>query len=115
VQANLQGLLPALHIQDAATQTKIAAVVGILLSEVQSLAAVVPIVTASQVSQNRRDLGHPTAKMGKLPLTATEFVKSYNSTLTAKTGNAALDRATAGFQIHLHGKAERVVTAGVLK
>ena len=31
VQANLQGLLPALHIQDTATQTKITAVVGIVL------------------------------------------------------------------------------------
>src|SRR5437763_7498591 len=38
-QTNLQGLLPALHIQDTATQTKITAVVGIVLAEVQSLAA----------------------------------------------------------------------------
>ena len=45
-QANLEGLLPALHIKDAATQTKLTAVVGILLSEVQSLAAVVPVVQA---------------------------------------------------------------------
>ena len=46
-QANLQGLLPALHIQDAATQAKVTAVVGIVLSEVQSLAAIVPLVSAS--------------------------------------------------------------------
>src|SRR5579871_2002230 len=45
VQGNLQGLLPALHIKDAATQTKITAVVGILLSEVESLAAVVPLMS----------------------------------------------------------------------
>ena len=32
VQTNLQGLLPALHIQDTATQTKITAVVGIVLA-----------------------------------------------------------------------------------
>ena len=44
-QANLQGLLPALHIQDSATQAKITAVVGIVLSEVQSLAAIVPLVS----------------------------------------------------------------------
>src|SRR5579863_5332866 len=48
VQGNLQGLLPALHIQDATTQAKITAVVGILLSEVQSLAAIVPVLTKSR-------------------------------------------------------------------
>jgi hypothetical protein len=104
VQANFQGLLPALHIKDATTQAKITAVVGIVLSEVQSLAAIVPLVKA----------GAPTAQMSapanisqphpKIPLTANEFVASFNSTLTAKTGNAALDRATAGLRIHRHGK-----------
>lgn len=112
VQANLQGLLPALHIKDAATQTKVTAVIGILLSEVQSLAAVVPLVK-NQASVARAE-GTERSQV-KLPLTASEFVKSYNATMTAKTGNAALDRAAAGLQIHLHGKVERVVTAGVLK
>jgi len=114
-QANLQGLLPALHIKDAATQAKITAVVGILLSEVQSLAAILPVAKGgnAQVSQNRRDLGHPNAV--RAPLTAREFVESYNATLTAKTGNADLDRATAGFQIHEHGKVARWGTAGLLK
>jgi hypothetical protein len=119
VQANLQGLLPALHIQDAATQAKITAVVGILLSEVQSLAAIVPLVSGgnAQVSQNRRDLGHPSIVVGhpRAPLSAREFVASYNATMTAKTGNAALDRATAGLEIHQHGKLARWATAGVLK
>jgi len=107
VQTNLQGLLPALHIQDAATQAKVTAVVGLLLSEVQSLAAVVPIVKqASSVMGSENS--HPVAKGAtsvqpgkvKAPLSASEFVKSYNSTLTAKTGNAALDKATAGLKIH---------------
>ena len=55
-------------------------------------------------------MGHP-----QIPLTASEFVRSYNATLTAKTGNAELDRVTAGLQIHLHGKVARWLTAGVLK
>ena len=145
-QANLQGLLASLHIKDAATQAKITAVVGILLSEVQSLAAIVPLVKAGQglptlsassgqaVSQIARDMGHPESKEGqnphpvaegatrvghpgaaKAPLSANEFVASYNATMTAKTGNADLDRATAGFKIHVHGKVVRVATAGVLK
>jgi hypothetical protein len=111
VQGNLQGLLPALHIKDSATQTKVTAVIGILLSEVQSLAAVVPLVK----NQSSVIGGQLSAKGSRLPLTASEFVKSYNATLTAKTGNAALDRATAGLQIHLHGRVERVLSAGALK
>jgi hypothetical protein len=115
VQANLQGLLAGLHIQDAATQAKIAAVVGIVLSEVESLAAVVPLVSASAegttlAAKNAARVGHPT-----VPLAANEFVKSYNATLTAKTGNAELDRVTGGLKIHLHGKAARWVTVGALQ
>src|SRR5205814_193787 len=45
-QGTLQELLPALHIKDAATQAKITAVIGIVLSEVQSLAAILPMVKA---------------------------------------------------------------------
>jgi hypothetical protein len=122
VQANLQGLLPALHIKDTATQTKITAVVGIVLSEVQSLAAVVPLVQGSGPSgQGSGTVAALRAadSRGRLslhvPLSASEFVKSYNATLTAKTGNAELDGVTAGIQIHLHGKVERWASGGVLK
>lgn len=113
VQGNLQGLLPALHIKDAATQTKISAVIGILLSEVQSLAAVVPIVNPN-ASPAAVAMARAQVKK-QAPLSAEEFVKSYNATLTAKTGNAGLDQVTGGFQIHLHSKAERVASVGVLK
>lgn len=113
VQANLQGLLPALHVQDAATQAKITAMVGIVLSEVQSLAAIVPLVTAKASPMMTARVAAQTKKQA--PLTANEFVKSYNATLTAKTGNPELDRATAGLQIHAHGKVERWATAGMLK
>lgn len=113
VQGNLQGLLPALHIKDAATQTKITAVVGILLSEVQSLAAIVPLVNPNA---SVRMMATAAAQAKKQPpLTAREFVNSYNATLTAKTGNADLDRATAGLRIHVHSKAERWASGGVLK
>ncbi|MBZ5678664.1 MAG: hypothetical protein LAO24_01015 [Acidobacteriia bacterium] len=113
VQANLESLLPALHIKDAATQAKITAVVGIVLSEVQSLAAIVPLVSASPptlAAKSAARTGHP-----KAPLTAGEFVASYNATMRAKTGKPELDRVTAGLGIHGHGKVARVVSAGVLK
>ena len=127
VQANLQGLLPALHIKDAATQTKLTAVVGILLSEVQSLAAVVPVVqeqgagargqgsVAARLSVASKTAAGNAGSKGKAPLSAREFVKSYNATLTAKTGNAALDKATSGLQIHEHGAAARWASVGLLK
>jgi hypothetical protein len=114
-QTNLQGLLGALHIKDAATQAKITAVVGLVLSEIQSLAAVVPLVSNGPTSAttNAAEIGHP--RLVKAPLSAREFVISYNATMTAKTGNAAVDRATAGLKIHGHGKLERVVSLGLLK
>jgi hypothetical protein len=136
VQANMQGLLAGLHIEDAATQAKITAVVGIVLSEVESLAAIVPLVSASGAAPSPSALlarenrsPHPLGKLGagsvaenatrvghlQIPLTANEFVKSYNATLTAKTGNANLDRVTAGLKIHLHGKVARWSTAGILQ
>lgn len=114
VQGSLQGLLPALHIQDAATQAKITAVVGIVLSEVQSLAAILPVLKAGPtLSQSTRKDGTP--NVAKAPLSASEFVSSYNATITAKTGNAVLDRATAGLRIHAHGKLARWGTLGALK
>jgi hypothetical protein len=113
VQTGLQGLLPALHIQDAATQEKITAMVGIVLSEVQSLAAIVPLVRGnnSPAMMTKSVAG----KQLPLPLTAREFVSSFNTTLTAKTGKVELDRTTAGLEVHMHGKIVRWVTAGMLK
>jgi hypothetical protein len=123
VQGSLQGLLPALHIKDTATQAKITAVVGIVLSEVQSLAAILPMVKAGAANptpstssgqalaaQNVAKTGHP-----RIPLSASEFVASFNATLRAKTGNADLDKATAGLEIHTHGKVARWASAGILK
>jgi hypothetical protein len=113
VEANLQGLLAGLHIKDAATQTKITAVIGIVLSEVQSLAAIVPLVDPNASAAMIGQAVKQTKKQP--PLSASEFVKSYNATLTAKTGNAELDRAAEGLKIHLHGKVARWASAGVLE
>lgn len=113
VQASLNGLLPALHIKDAATQAKITAVIGILLSEVESVAAIVPLVDADASPAMMTAAGKQVKKQP--PLTANEFVTSYNATMTAKTGNAELDHAAAGMKIHLHGKVARWASAGLLK
>jgi hypothetical protein len=115
VQGNLQGLLAGMHIKDAATQAKITAVVGLVLSEVQSLATIVPLVQGSGSGGQGLAMARMTAVRPTAPLSANEFVKSYNSTLSARTGSPDLDRVTTGLKIHLHGKTERWVSGGVLR
>jgi hypothetical protein len=110
VQSNLSALLPALHITDQATQAKITAIVGLVVSEVQSLIAIVPLVdpnaSAAKVAQaTRQATKNP-------PLTARQFILSYNDNMKAKTGNVTLDKVTSGLQIHTHSKAVRWLTLG---
>jgi hypothetical protein len=113
LQATLNEVLPALHITDAAAQAKITAVLGVLLAEVESMAAIVPLVDGG----GSEAVIVITARQGNKqpPLTAREFRESYNATMTAKTGNLELDRATAGMRIHLHEKSARRASAGLLK
>ena len=113
VQSDLGSLLPALHIQDEATQGKVSAAIGLVLSEVESLSAIVPLVNPS-ASPAMMAMVTKQAKK-KPPLTANEFVVSYNATITAKTGDAALDHATTGMRIHMHGKFARYASLGLLK
>lgn len=113
VQSSLGGLLPALHIQDEATQAKVSAVIGLVLSEVESLTAIVPLVNPS-ASPVMMAMAAKQAKK-QPPLTANEFVASYNATIAAKTGNAALDHATARMRIHMHGKLARYASMEMLK
>jgi hypothetical protein len=113
VQSTLNGLLPALHIKDAATQAKITAVVGIVISEIDSLAAILPMVSSSASPQMTVEAAKQSKKQP--PLTANQFAASYNATMTAKTGQTRLDAVTAGLQVHAHPKAERWASAGFLK
>lgn len=113
VQLTLNGLLPALHIKDGATQAKITAVVGLLLSEVESMEAIVPLVKPGASPAMMTMAARQVKKQP--PLTANEFVSSYNATLAAKTGNPNLDQAASGLRIHIHQKLARWASAGVLK
>jgi hypothetical protein len=117
VQMNLQGLLQGLHIKNAAAQTKVTAVIGIVLAEVQSLEVLLPLMkpaTGLRAADSRGRLT-PRSTPVRAPLLAGDFVSSYNSTLTARTGNPAVDRAASGLRIHLHSSAARWISGGVLK
>lgn len=113
VEANLSDLLVRLHISDPATQAKVTAVVALVNSEVQSLIAILPIVNAKATPAMIRLATRQAAKTP--PLTASQFVVAYNSTITAKTGSANLDRVTSGLTIHQHSKLARYATVGLLK
>lgn len=106
VQSNLSGLLPALHITDPATQAKVTAVIGLILAEVQSLEAIIPVVqpvvqpaVASSTVAAKANTKPKTTKV-KPPLSASQFRASYNAIMTAKTGNATLDGAAAKCKLH---------------
>lgn len=113
VQSELNALPPALHITDAATQEKVEALVAIVSSEVQSMAVIVPVVKETESSVTLRAAGKPA--MERIPLSASDFVSSYNATMGRKTGNARLDHEAAGLRIHAHGKIARWVSAELLK
>ncbi len=113
VQLTLNGLLPALQIKDTATQAKLTAVIAIVLSEVQSMAAIVPLVNSSASPAMMTMAARQAQKQPTL--TASQFVSSYNATMTAKTGNVDLDHAASGLRIHAHGKFDRWASAGLLK
>ncbi len=113
VQLTLNGLLPALQIKDTATQAKLTAVIAIVLSEVQSMAAIVPLVNSSASPAMMTMAARQAQKQPTL--TASQFVSSYNATMTAKTGNVDLDHAASGLKIHAHGKFDRWASAGLLK
>jgi hypothetical protein len=108
-QENLQGLMLGLHIKDESTRVKVTAIVGILLAEVQALAAIFPVVQgqgagtrgqgAEVNAQGARARGQGTALRGKKPMSAGEFSNSYNAIITAKTGRAELDRVSGELQL----------------
>jgi hypothetical protein len=113
VDGVLNGLLPATHIKDAATEAKVTAVVGVLLSEVQSIVEILPMENSDSVRTGRELALRPSPK--KAPLSAKEFARSYNATMTAKTGNNSVDHTTAELRIHVHRRLARWASAGMLQ
>lgn len=104
-QTDLNGVLAAVQVKDAATQAKISAVIGVLLTEVQSLAAILPVVSGSEPQPRTMVAGQQ--RKQRSPLGAAAFANLYNSVITAKTSDAALDRVTAGLKVHSPGIVRR--------
>ena len=90
-KTHLSGILTALHISDPATIAKISAVIGVVIAEIQSLAALIPVVK-----------GQTTMKAAHVPypLDAHQFKAAFNAVMTAPTPNLAVNQAAAGATIH---------------
>ena len=86
VSADLGTLLPALHISNPQTQAKVAAMIGLVVAEVQSIEALVA------AAQGKTAIVRGAPK----PLTAKSFKAAYKNVVKAPTGYAPLDQATTG-------------------
>jgi len=92
-------------VSDPATQTKIETLSALVAGTVTGILAVIP--NCAQASSMMASMS------GKaVPLPLKTFVKSYNSTLTVKTGNIAVDAFTKSHKIHVHSKFVRVASLG---
>ncbi|MGH9358211.1 MAG: hypothetical protein ACRD4Q_00030 [Candidatus Acidiferrales bacterium] len=87
VHANLNGLLPALHISDPATVQKVTAIVTLIGSEVDSLSQLLPVVSSGKLQ----------AREGALaaPLGPAQLKQEYNAIVTQSTANNAVNQAFA--------------------
>jgi hypothetical protein len=89
-KANLTDILPQLHITDPASQAKVSAVIGVVLQEITSIEALLPLVSS-----------HPaTAARLARAVSAGDFQSRYNAALTAKSGNEPLDAGAAKLKLH---------------
>ena len=88
VMANFSQILPALHIDDLATQAKIEAVIGAVEGELQDLLNLIPVI------QGTKALHDVT-----LPLNAKQFTKHFNQIMAARTGNPEVDAIAAKFVV----------------
>jgi hypothetical protein len=104
-QADQQLVLSTALVGEVNTQTKIALLSNLIAGTVDAILAVIPSCQASP---------SPAFKSNP-PLSLKNFVASYNATLTAKTGNSAVDALTANLKLHQHSRVLRALTFGRLQ
>jgi hypothetical protein len=110
LETDLASVDALVGIKDPATQTKVATLLGLVGSLVQVAEGFVP--HPAPVLAVSRARGAVSVQNTPVP-SAAEFVSTWNQVLTAKTGDAKVDRYTAGHRYHRHGLLVRVATAGL--
>jgi hypothetical protein len=97
VNADIAQILPAAHIQNAATQSKVEAILQLVSSEFSSIASLLPASAAGPSATGAKPaIANPA---GKLPFTAKQFKSQYNKIVLAKTGDAQCDQAFQGKEL----------------
>ena len=101
--ADISQISAAAGIKNAATQSKVAAILQLVTSEFSNIASLIPpeaspATTASGAAKAAARTPDGNAQ-GRLPFTAKQFKAQYNKIVTARTGDADCDRAFAGKQI----------------
>ena len=105
-QNDMATIFTVLHVKDAATAAKIDAVVGVVLSELQSIQALVPLVKSGS------DLKKVRAAMTSPPLDANDFAGAYNKCMTAKSPNPDVTAAASKLKVHYHNRFVRTLSFG---
>jgi hypothetical protein len=101
LQQDLSQVFTLAQVSNPATQAKIASLITLVQGLVQIAEAAIPAPAATATAS---------ATVKRTPVSASEFVSTWNKTLTAKTGDAKVDAYTAKHQYHRHGWAVRQLT-----
>lgn len=88
---DLQTILGVIHVGDAATQTKISALVSFVIGEAEALASIIPAAQGKTAARAR--------VAAAPPMQAKDFKKHFNAIMKAPTGNAALDAVSPQFAL----------------
>jgi len=101
--ADIAQITAAAGIKNAATQSKVAAILQLVTSEFSTIASLIPKASptpAGVVEPAKAEAAlRGASAQGKLPFTAKEFKAQYNRIVIAKTGDAECDGAFAGKEI----------------
>jgi hypothetical protein len=82
LQQHTNDLLAAAHIKDAVLQAKVTAVINLVISEVQSIESLIPILQGNKSAKSARAMNYVSAQ---------QFRQRYNATMTAPTAAPDID------------------------
>jgi len=105
-QADQQLVLQAAQVSDAATQTKITLLAGLVAETMNAITAVIPSCQNGASFQSFKVAP---------PYSLSTFAAHYNSILVAPTGNPAIDAETRKLKLHQHSIVVRALTFGKLQ
>jgi len=105
-QADQQLVLQVAQVSDPNTQMKITLLSNLVAGTVQAITTVIPACKNAAAREDFR---------AAPPYRVSSFTAHYNDILVARTGNAAVDAATAKLKLHQHSKLVRAATLGLLQ